>query len=114
VSSVPSPSPRDINETCTVAQAQPIFDETFLSIRAKLIEVAATLDRIDRAAAADRDTSGAVDSAEPLQDDPRRERVEEAISLLLRGATAPGERARRLQQLFSRPYEPAWREQFGL
>ncbi len=90
-----------------MAQAHQIFDENFLSIRAKLIEVAAMLDRVDRAANTD-------DAAAAIEDDPRRARVEEAISLLLRGATAPGQRAQALQQLFSRQYEPAWREQFGL
>ncbi len=94
-----------------MTQAQVIFDENFLAIRAKLIEIAATLDRIDRAATADSDTAAA---APALQNDPRRARVEEAISLLLQGAIDPGERAKTLQQLFSRSYEPAWREQFKL
>jgi hypothetical protein len=100
-----------------VAQADRIFDENFLSIRAKLIEVAAILDRIDRAAPAP--TSIADRTAPPttslvLLDDPRRGRVEEAIGMLLQGATAPGKRAATLQQLFSRPYEADWRERFGL
>jgi len=100
-----------------VAQADRIFDETFLSLRAKLIEVAAILDRIDRAAAASTESAG---EAEPtpaspsLPSDPRRARVEEAIGSLLSGATASGQRAATLQQLFSRPYEPDWRERFGL
>lgn len=106
------PLSRDHNETPAVAQAQSIFDENFLSIRAKLIEIAAMLDREDRAAATASDPRAAAAAAE-LQD-PRRQRVEEAISLLQRGATAPGQRAERLQQLFSRPYDPDWRQQFGL
>jgi hypothetical protein len=98
-----------------VARAHSIFDENFLSIRAKLIEVAALLDRIDRAAAADAGaSSAAVGSGQSIDDDPRRARVEEAIATLLRGATDPGERAAKLQQLFSRQYDPQWREQFGL
>ena len=92
-----------------MAQAQSIFDENFLSIRAKLIEVAAMLDREDRAAAVADDQAAATTA-----EDPRRERVEQAIALLQRGATAPGQRAERLQQLFSRPYDPDWRQQFGL
>lgn len=105
-----------------MAQADRIFDETFLSIRAKLIEVAAILDRLDRAAAAPAQQTPAPNAGEPPQataspaalDDPRRARVEEAIGSLLSGATAPGQRAATLQQLFSRPYEPDWRERFGL
>jgi hypothetical protein len=98
------------DEFGTVAQARQIFDESFLSIRAKLIEVAAMLDRIDRA-------TESVDSAAAnadVSDDPRRARVEEAIDSLLRGNAAPGERAATLQRLFSRPYDPQWRDQFEI
>lgn len=100
-----------------MAQADRIFDENFLSIRAKLIEVAAILDRIDRAAAASGETAGEpprASTSSASQDDPRRARVEEAIGKLLSGASAPGQRAAMLQQLFSRPYEADWRERFGL
>ncbi len=95
-----------------MAQARQIFDESFLPIRAKLIEVAAALDRIDRetqqAGTHPANAEGDVDS------DPRRSRVEEAIGLLLRGSTQPGERAAALQQLFSRQYDPQWRDQFDI
>jgi hypothetical protein len=97
-----------------VAQADRIFDETFLSLRAKLIEVAAILDRIDRAAAETADETPPTPAAPAAPSDPRRARVEEAIGMLLSGATASGQRAATLQQLFSRPYEPDWRERFGL
>ncbi len=100
-----------------MAQADRIFDENFLSIRAKLIEVAAILDRIDRAASGPAETASEMPQspASPSSpDDPRRARVEEAIGMLLQGATAPGKRAATLQQLFSRPYEADWRERFGL
>jgi len=122
-----------------VAQADRIFDDNFLAVRAKLIEVAAILDRIDRAATASVPASSAGETARPPGaswspafrlssagetaqppaspaplDDPRRARVEEAIGKLLSGASAPGQRAATLQQLFSRPYEADWRERFGL
>lgn len=96
-----------------MAQADRIFDETFLSLRAKLIEVAAILDRLDRAAAETADETPPTPAPAPPSDS-RRARVEEAIESLLSGATAPGQRAATLQQLFSRPYEPDWRERFGL
>lgn len=95
-----------------MAQARQIFDENFLSIRAKLIEIAASLDRIDRetqSVAADPASSGG-----GVDNDPRRAPVEEAIGLLLQGSTLPSERAAALQQLFSRQYDPQWRDQFDI
>lgn len=78
------------------------------------------LDRIDRAAASGG-ASGGLSPADPNRDesadiaaDPRRGRVEEAIQALLRGRLQPGERAATLQQLFSRPYDPQWRDHFDV
>ena len=75
-----------------------ILDAEFLSIRAKLLEIAATLDRLDRA-------EGAMES------DPRLARIQEAIELLT-GSTA--ERAEQIQLLFSRQYDDDWRDHFGM
>jgi len=84
----------------TVSWPQKIFDETFLTIRSKLIDVAATLDRVDRAA------GGAAIN------DPRRARIDEALRIVM-SSDSP-DRAKRLQQLFSRPYDSQWRREFGL
>ena len=83
--------------------ADTVLTETFLEVRAKLLEVAATLDRVDRAAA----------EQEPLGEGGReqREKIDRAIELLL--ADGP-DRAAQLQQLFSRGYESHWREQMQL
>ena len=83
--------------------ADTVLTETFLEVRAKLLEVAATLDRIDRAAAEEA----------PLGEDGRQQRakIDRAVQLLL--ADAP-DRAAQLQQLFSRGYESDWREQMKL
>jgi len=99
-----------------VAQARQIFEDNFLSIRAKLIEIAAVLDRMDRASMTpDSPDGGQVDGQpQTADDDPRRARVEEAIELLLQNATQPGERTAALQQLFSRRYEPQWRKRFEI
>ncbi len=78
-----------------------IFDETFLTMRSKLIDIAAALDRIDHAA-----EGGEID-------DPRRDRIDEAIRILLDDAQ-PAERAKRLQHLFSRPYDAQWRKVLGI
>jgi len=83
--------------------ATQILDETYLEIRAKLIEVAATLDRIDRAA----------DGGESLDDGavPRRAQLDEAVRICL--SEGP-DRAERLQLLFSREYESDWRQQMSI
>ena len=83
--------------------ANQILEETFLETRAKLLEVAATLDRIDRSA----------DEEAPLSDEarPRRDRVDDAIRILL--SEGP-DRAERLQKLFSREYESDWRNQMRI
>ena len=90
-------------ELTTEWPAGAIFDESFLEVRAKLLEVAAVLDRIDRAA----------ESGEPLdpEHEHRLEKVQQAIRILL--SEGP-DRASRLQLLFSREYEPQWRENMQL
>jgi hypothetical protein len=75
-----------------------LLNEEFLPLRARILEIAAGLDRLDRA-------------AEPSNDDPRRQRLEEAIQILLRDES---NRAEQVQKLFSREYDQAWREHFGL
>jgi hypothetical protein len=78
--------------------ARAVLDEEFLPIRAKLLEVAAALDRLDRA-------SGSIAK------DPRRTQVQTAIQVLLR---PENDRAEQLQLIFSRPYEEGWREKFRM
>lgn len=78
--------------------APEVLDREFLEVRARLLQVAAALDRLDRAA-------GDVSS------DPRLEKVRRAIALL---ESPQGGRAERLQLLFSRPYESDWRTKFGM
>lgn len=79
-----------------------IVAESFLEVRAKLLEVAATLDRIDRAS-----------ELTPLGDEAGQKRalLGEAVNILL---ADDQQRAARLQQLFSREYESDWRQQFGI
>ena len=78
--------------------AAEVFDQELLPIRAKLLEVAAALDRIDRAEGS-------------LVDDPRRTQVQAAIQILLR---PEDDRAEQIQLIFSRPYEADWRERFQM
>jgi hypothetical protein len=78
--------------------ARAVFEQEFLPIRAKLLEVAAALDRIDRAGGS-------------LANDPRRTQVQAAIQVLLR---PEDDRAEQLQLVFSRPYEFDWQEKLQL
>ena len=77
--------------------ATTIFDQEFLPIRAKLLEVAAALDRFGRA-------DGTAMS------DPRWHSIHAAISMLL---LPHNDRAEQIQLIFSRPYEEDWQVKFG-
>jgi hypothetical protein len=74
--------------------APKVLDREFLGVRSRLIDVAASLDRIQRASGF---TSG----------DPRSEKIRQAIQLLLGDAA---NKAEQLQMLFSLPYEENWQK----
>ncbi len=78
--------------------APEVLDREWLTVRARLIQVAAALDRIDRA-------DGSV------ADDSRIEQIGQALALL---AHEHGNRAEQLQLAFSLPYNPQWRERYGV
>ncbi len=69
-----------------------------MTIRAKVLEVAAALDRLDQAEG-------------QVVDDPRREGLAEAIGLLL---SDQPDRAQRVLLHFSRVYDPDWRTTMDL
>lgn len=110
-----------------MSQASPtrILDDQYLTVRAKLIEVAAVLDRLDRAASSGQASSvsgqassgggqsgsGAIDD---LDQEPKRAAIEQAIQILLRGTVDPGERTEAIQRLLSRRYDQDWRQSFGV
>jgi hypothetical protein len=75
-----------------------VFEQELLPIRAKLLEIAAALDRIDR-------SDGTISS------DRRRTQVQAAIQVLLR---PEDDRAEQIQLIFSRPYEDDWQKQFRM
>jgi hypothetical protein len=70
------------------------LDTYFLETRAKLLDVAATLDRLGRGA-----------EAGSVANDQRLERIRQALEVLL---DQSGGRAERVQQIFSLEYDPAW------
>jgi hypothetical protein len=75
------------------------LNREFLEIRAKILELAASLDRLDRG-------DGDVEA------DPRMKLVRGGLQILTEPADA--DRAERLQLLFSQPYEDGWRKKHGI
>jgi hypothetical protein len=78
--------------------ASDVLNREFLEVRARLLQVAAALDRLDRAA-------GSVD------DDPRMQNIQRVLEVLRSGDP---KRAEQVQMIFSRPYSPQWREGFEI
>ena len=77
--------------------APEVMDREFLEIRARLLHVAASLDRVDRA-------EGSVST------DPRLAKIHQALAIL---ADGQADRAERIQLLFSRPYQADWMTAFS-
>ena len=75
-----------------------ILDREFLELRAKILELAASMDRLQRADAA-------------VADDERMQKLRQAMEIV---CGPEGDRAERVQCLFSLPYLPEWRTQFGV
>nr|WP_303652873.1 hypothetical protein [Paludisphaera mucosa] len=77
-----------------------VLDRDFLEVRAKILEIAASLDRIDRAPAR---------HGEPP--DPRMGRIRQALDAL----REPGpDRAESIQLIFSIAYDLDWRAKSGI
>ncbi len=76
-----------------VTTATDILNREFLEVRAKILDVAAALDRLDRA-------TGSV------RDDPRLDKIQRGIELL---HSPDRNRAEQVQMLFSIPFEDQWR-----
>ena len=70
------------------------LDRYFLEARSKLLDLAAILDRIDRG-----------QDAASMADDPRLDKIRQALEVL---HDRSGGRAERIQQIFSLDYDPAW------
>jgi hypothetical protein len=71
------------------------LDQFFLDTRSRLLDLAASLDRIGRG-----------DGAGAVAPDPRLEKVRKALEILL---DPSGGRAERIQKLFSLDYDPSWK-----
>ena len=74
--------------------APKVLDQFFLEARARLLDLAAILDRIQRGP-----------EAIAVAKDPRLARIRKALEVL---GDQPSDRAERLQKIFSLDYDPAW------
>lgn len=74
--------------------ADELLNREFLTVRARILDIAAALDRIESAAGT-------------AKTDPRIDLLHRAIDELKKTGS---DRAERVQMLFSRAYDPAWRE----
>jgi hypothetical protein len=79
-------------------KAADVLNAEFPEIRARLLQIAAQLDRLDRA-------------PDKLASEPRLEGIRRAIETL--SQPGPG-RAEKIQLIFSLPYESEWKEKFKL
>jgi len=82
----------------TPMAAQAVLDREFLELRAKLLELAASFDRLDR--------GGGISP-----DDRRLQLIRVGLKVLL---DETGDRAEQIQLIFSRPYDDDWQKEFGL
>ena len=76
----------------------PTLDREFLAIRAKILEIAAALDRVER-----------IDGL-PANDE-RMQQIVQSIGLLNDGKSG---RAKAVQMIFSLPYNESWGSDFGI
>jgi hypothetical protein len=77
-----------------------VLDREFLEIRARILDLAAALDRIDRA-----------DEPPNYAPDRRLAQIRAALEALL---VPEAGRAETIQRLFSLDYDPQWRQRFEL
>lgn len=82
--------------------APDLLDREFLTMRAKILELAASLDRLDRAGD---------DHAATIAGDPRLERLRQGFDIL---RSVDGDRAKRVQQLFSLEYHDDWHKRLDV
>lgn len=78
-----------------------VLDREYLEARARILQLAAILDRLERSPTAD-----------PA--DPRWDKLRAGLECLGPEQPAAGTRAERVQLVFSRPYESGWRQDYGV
>lgn len=87
-------------EACDRGRSSALSDQRFLAIRSLILELAASLDRVERHTA---------DAGAQATTDPRWKDIVAALDLLAAGR----QRAEAVQEHFSDAYEPDWRRSGG-
>ncbi len=82
----------------TPMPAQAVLDREYLEIRAKILELGASFDRLDRGPGS-------------VENDPRMKLIREALSVLQEKSS---ERAEQIQLIFSRQYDDDWQKAFNI
>lgn len=81
-----------------VQSAPEVFEQTFLMLRAKILEIGANLDRIDRA-----------EAAATVRSDPRFAQIQQGLDVLRSDGF---NRAAQIQEIFSDQYDPTWMKKY--
>lgn len=87
-----------MENTPTPMTADAVLDREFLEMRAKILQLAASFDRLDRGEGG-------------IKDDRRMGLILQALKLL---EDPHAGRAEKIQLLFSREYSGSWRNEFGI
>ena len=82
----------------TPMAAQAVLDREYLEVRAKILELAATFDRMER--------GGGLPTG-----DTRLKLVRQGLKVLM---DETSDRAEQVQLIFSRPYDDDWQKAFGM
>lgn len=98
----PAPTPTGDRTMPTPREVPEVLDRDFLEIRSRILDIAAALDRLDRAS---------VPAGEPAHPARRLAQIRRAIEALLE--PGPG-RSETVQRLFSLDYDPDWRGNLGV
>ncbi len=85
----------------TMRDTAQVLDREFLEIRTRILDVAAALDRLDRAP----------ESPAHHHPDPRLAQISQALEVLL---SPDADRAATVLHVFSLEYDPEWRARFDL
>jgi len=78
--------------------AADVLNRDFLTIRERLLQIAAGLDRVERAEGT-------------IADDPRWQQLADGIREIAKGG---GDRAERFQMAFSDDYDATWKDDYGI
>lgn len=89
-------------KTLASSPAKVVLEREFLEIRCRILDLAAALDRLDRA-----EQTSPADAHQLAQ-------INAGIHALLGHSGPSPNRAAEVQLLFSQPYQPEWRKQFEI